>query len=87
MNLENQSAILEDIGQQVLANGEWARPEMYMEKIHAIKAEDIQRIARQMLRSKPTVAAFGDLNNLPDYQSIESALTNTEGKLPNTGKE
>ena len=82
MNLESRPVIFEDIGRQVLATGERKRPEVFIEKIQAINAEDIQRIASRMLRCKPAVAALGDLKKLPEYQSIESALSSRDGKLP-----
>ena len=34
----------------------------------AIRAEDIQRVARRMLQSPPSVAALGDLTHLPNYR-------------------
>ena len=85
MNLESRPVVFEDIGRQVLATGHRVRPEEFMEKIRAVKAEDIQRIASRMLRSKPSVAALGDLRKLPEYRSIESALLSRDGKLPRRG--
>ena len=82
MNFETQPVIFEDIGQQVLATGEWKRPDIFMEKIHTIKAEDIQRIAKRMLCSKPAVVALGDLRLMPEEESIVSALSSCDGKLP-----
>ena len=86
MNLESRPVVFEDIGRQVLATGERKRPEEFMEKIRAIKAEDIQRIASRMLRSKPSVAALGDLRKLPNFKEIESALSSRDGKLPRRGR-
>lgn len=86
MNLESRPVVFEDIGRQVLATGERKRPEEFMEKIRAINGEDIRRVASRMLRSIPSVAALGDLKKLPDYQSIESALSSRDGKLPRRGR-
>lgn len=86
MNLESRPVVFEDIGRQVLATGERKRPEEFMEKIRAITAEDIQRVSSQMLRSKPAVAALGDLRKLPDLKAIETALSSRDGKLPRRGR-
>lgn len=58
----------------MLAQGERKRPEEYIDRIAAVRAEDINRIADRMLASRPTVAAIGDLNNLPDVKEIELGL-------------
>lgn len=86
MNLESRPVVFEDIGRQVLATGERKRPEEFMEKIRAIRAEDLQRIATRMLRSKPSVAALGDLRKLPNYKDVEAALSSRDGKLPRRGR-
>jgi len=86
MNLESRPVVFEDIGRQVLSTGHRKRPEEFMEKIRAIKAEDIQRVASRMLRSKPSVAALGDFRKLPEYRAIESALVSRDGKLPRRGR-
>lgn len=39
INLESRPVVFEDIGRQVLATGERKRPEEFMEKIRAIKAD------------------------------------------------
>lgn len=43
---------------------------------------DIQRVATRMLRSKPAVAAYGTLSQLPRYGDIEAALATKNGRLP-----
>jgi len=85
MNLESRPVVFEDIGRQVLATGHRKRPEEFMEKIRAIKADDIRCVASRMLQSIPSVAALGDLKKLPEYQLIESALSSRDGKLPRRG--
>ncbi len=35
-----------------------------------------------MLRSKPAVAALGDLTELPSYEDIQAALSSKDGRLP-----
>lgn len=86
MNLESRPVVFEDIGRQVLATGKRKRTEEFIDKIRSITAEDIQRVASRMLRTKPSVAALGDLRKLPEYQSIETALSSADGKLPRRGR-
>ncbi|XP_038046621.1 mitochondrial-processing peptidase subunit alpha-like [Patiria miniata] len=82
MNLEARPVVFEDIGRQVLAIGERKQPQEYCHMIESITAEDIQRAASRMLRSKPSIAAMGDLSRLPDYNAIQEALASKDGRLP-----
>jgi len=86
MNLESRPVVFEDIGRQVLATGHRKRPEEFMEKIRAIRADDIRQVASRMLCSKPAVAFLGDLRKAPEYKAIESALLSRDGKLPGRGR-
>lgn len=86
MNLESRPVVFEDIARQVLATGKRKQTEEFIDKIRSITAEDIQRVASRMLKTKPSVAALGDLRRLPEYQSIESALSSADGKLPRRGR-
>ncbi|XP_013793391.1 mitochondrial-processing peptidase subunit alpha-like [Limulus polyphemus] len=82
MNLESRPIMFEDIGRQVLATGHRKPPEFFMDEIGKVTEEDIRRVAHRMLRSKPAVAALGDLKKLPAYEDIETGLLNKEGRLP-----
>ena len=39
-----------------------------------IESTDIIRVAQKMLSTKPSVAAYGNLSNLPAFEEIENAL-------------
>lgn len=47
-----------------------------------VTASDIRRVTTKMLRSKPAVAALGDLTELPSYEHIQAALSSKDGRLP-----
>lgn len=47
-----------------------------------VTASDIKRVTTKMLRSKPAVAALGDLSELPSYEHIQAALSSKDGRLP-----
>ncbi|XP_069915123.1 mitochondrial-processing peptidase subunit alpha isoform X2 [Oryctolagus cuniculus] len=84
MNLESRPVIFEDVGRQVLATHSRKLPHELCALIRGVKPEDIQRVASQMLRGKPAVAALGDLARLPPYEDIQAALSSRDGRLPRT---
>jgi len=56
--------------------------EHYIEKIGKVTKDDINRIARKMLTTKPSVAATGSLKNLPSFKDIELGLLHKDGQMP-----
>ncbi|RXM92195.1 Mitochondrial-processing peptidase subunit alpha [Acipenser ruthenus] len=82
MNLESRPVIFEDVGRQVLATGKRKLPHELCDLISKVTASDIKRVTAKMLRSKPAVAALGDLTELPTYDHIQEALSSKEGRLP-----
>ncbi|XP_065572903.1 mitochondrial-processing peptidase subunit alpha-like [Artemia franciscana] len=81
MNLEARPVVFEDLGRQVLFTGIRKRPEEFIQKIGAITKEDIYRVAKRLLASKPAIAALGNLKNLPEHRAIEEALLSKDGKI------
>ncbi|XP_066509590.1 mitochondrial-processing peptidase subunit alpha-like [Hoplias malabaricus] len=82
MNLESRPVIFEDVGRQVLATGKRKLPHELCQLISNVTASDIKRVTTKMLRSKPSVAALGDLTELPSYEHIQAALSSKDGRLP-----
>ncbi|XP_071096614.1 mitochondrial-processing peptidase subunit alpha-like isoform X1 [Haliotis cracherodii] len=82
MNLESRPVVFEDIGRQVLANGHRKPAKYFYEEINKITEEDIRRVATRMLRSRPAVAAYGSLSQMPSYGNIETALASKDGRMP-----
>ncbi|XP_036384757.1 mitochondrial-processing peptidase subunit alpha [Megalops cyprinoides] len=82
MNLESRPVIFEDVGRQVLATGKRKLPHELCDLISCVTASDIKRVTAKMLRSKPAVAALGDLTELPSYEHIQAALSSKDGRLP-----
>ena len=83
MNLESRPVVFEDIGRQVLANGQRRRPQYFIEEIAKISSMDIQNIARRLLSSPPALAARGQIQKgLPDIKDLQSGLLHREGRLP-----
>uniref|UniRef100_A0A8C4GFY6 Mitochondrial-processing peptidase subunit alpha n=1 Tax=Dicentrarchus labrax TaxID=13489 RepID=A0A8C4GFY6_DICLA len=82
MNLESRPVIFEDVGRQVLSTGKRKLPHELCDLISNVTASDIKRVTTKMLRSKPAVAALGDLTELPSYEHIQAALSSKDGRLP-----
>ncbi|TDG48949.1 hypothetical protein AWZ03_004633 [Drosophila navojoa] len=79
MNLESRPVVFEDVGRQVLVTGYRKRPEHFINEIEKVTAADIQRVAQRLLNSVPSVAARGDIQNLPELKDITNAL-NSSGR-------
>ncbi|XP_015512900.1 mitochondrial-processing peptidase subunit alpha isoform X1 [Neodiprion lecontei] len=82
MNLEQRPVVFEDIGRQVLATGSRKRPEYFIQAIEEINKEDINRVARRLLRSPPSVVARGEVSNVPSISDIQAGLLDSQGRLP-----
>ncbi|CAL1293081.1 unnamed protein product [Larinioides sclopetarius] len=78
MNLESRPVIFEDIGRQVLATGSRKEPEYFIQEIAKITADDIHNISTKMLKTKASVAALGDLKQLPSLKEINANLVSKE---------
>lgn len=82
MNLEQRPVVFEDIGRQVLATGSRKRPEYFMRVIEEISKDDINRVARRLLKSPPCLAARGEVKAIPSMADIQNGLHNAQGRLP-----
>ncbi|XP_002736805.2 mitochondrial-processing peptidase subunit alpha-like, partial [Saccoglossus kowalevskii] len=82
MNLESRPIVFEDVGRQVLAMGYRKPPEEFCRLIDSVTEDDIIRVATRMLRTKPSVAAMGDLKKMPDFVDICAGLASKSGRLP-----
>ncbi|XP_016990493.1 mitochondrial-processing peptidase subunit alpha [Drosophila rhopaloa] len=75
MNLESRPVVFEDVGRQVLVTGHRKRPQHFIKEIESVTAADIQRVAQRLLSSPPSVAARGDIHNLPEMSYITNAVS------------
>jgi len=65
---------VEDQGRQTLVYGKVHTPQQLAQRIDAVTAGDIQRVARNMLKTAPSIAAVGDLSTLPRYDIIANYI-------------
>lgn len=82
MNLEARPVVFEDIARQVLATGSRRPPEFFINEIDKITAADIQRVAKRLLATPPSLAARGEINEIQDLADIQAGLLNSEGRIP-----
>jgi processing peptidase subunit alpha len=70
--LESRLILFEDMGRQVLTYGKREDAATTCRKIESVTAEDIQKLAQEMLQShKPTLAATGShLEKIPRYEDV-----------------
>jgi len=74
MQLESRALKLEDIGRQIITYGRVQSAEEISQIISQVTAEDLQRVAKNMLKTPVTIAAAGDLTSLPRYEQIQRAF-------------
>ena len=53
---------------QVLASEERKTPAELCAMIESVTPQQLQVLAKRMMESKPSVGAFGDLKNVPNYE-------------------
>jgi len=70
MNLESRPVLFEDIGRQVLTYGKRIPPEELVSQISAVTAADLNKVAAVLLKTPPTVVAYGDPTCVPRYDLI-----------------
>merc|ERR1712146_220334 len=70
-NLDGSQQIAEDIGRQMLTLGRRMTLKETFDRLDAIKADDIKRVALEYLNDKDIVmAALGNISKLPDYAKL-----------------
>lgn len=73
MLLETRSAQVEDLGESVLLG---VSPAEVYSKIDTVTEADIQRVATNMMKTAPTLAAIGDVSYVPRYEAVRDAFAN-----------
>lgn len=75
MNLESRAVLLEDLGRQVLVRNKWISSEIFYNLIEKVTVNDIKEVCSLFLNSKPSVAALGNLDDLPTFDEISNAIS------------
>ena len=75
LSLDDTTAILEDIGRQIVTTGKRLSPEEVFEKVDNITKEDIVLWANYRLKNKPVaIVALGNTKTVPSVDYIEKQL-------------
>ncbi|RWR73579.1 mitochondrial-processing peptidase subunit alpha-like protein [Cinnamomum micranthum f. kanehirae] len=70
MNLESRMVVSEDIGRQILTYGERKPVEYFLKVVGEVTLKDISSIAQKIISSPLTMASWGDVINVPSYESV-----------------
>src|SRR3546814_16985292 len=87
MSRESSSSRAEQIAQHLLIYGREVTVEEIQSKIAAVTLADIERVARRLLASPPTVTAMGPLKHLQSTERTVARLSwyAGDGAMPFTG--
>ncbi|MED6168120.1 hypothetical protein PIB30_009079 [Stylosanthes scabra] len=72
MNLESRMVASEDIGRQVLTYGERKPVEDFLKAVDEVTLKDIASISQRLISSPLTMASYGDVIYVPNYESVSS---------------
>ncbi|XP_041004116.1 mitochondrial-processing peptidase subunit alpha-like [Juglans microcarpa x Juglans regia] len=72
INLESRILASEDIGRQFLIYGERKPMDHFLKAVDEVTAKDIASVAQKLLSSPLTMASYGDVINVPSYDSVSS---------------
>ncbi|OMO70945.1 hypothetical protein CCACVL1_18563 [Corchorus capsularis] len=72
MNLESRMIVTEDIGRQILTYGERKSVQSFLKMVDEVTLQDISKLAKKLLSSPLTMASYGDIANVPSYESVSS---------------
>nr|CAD1824170.1 unnamed protein product [Ananas comosus var. bracteatus] len=70
MNLESRMVASEDIGRQILTYGERKPIEHFLKAVDDVTLKDISSISEKIISSPLTMASWGDVINVPSYESV-----------------
>ena len=64
--------VSEDIGRQVLTYGERKPVEDFLKAVDQVTLKDIASISQKLISSPLTMASYGDVIYVPNYESVSS---------------
>jgi processing peptidase subunit alpha len=72
MQLESRLVLCEDIGRQFVTYGKRESPDEVCKKIEAVTADDLQKLAKDMLSHAPSVSMVGEnITMVPTFDDIQ----------------
>ena len=74
MGLESTSSRCEILARQIAIHGRYVPVAEMVQKVEAITADDVSRVAARCFATVPTVAALGPIGKIIDYSAIRTLL-------------
>jgi len=74
MSLESTTSRCEQLARQLMVFGRPMTVPEIVEKVEAVDADSVTRVAKQLVSTQPTVAALGPLGKLESYESVLERL-------------
>lgn len=71
---DNDVELMQDMGTQLLLTGRYGSPSDFAKIIDGVTEAQVTAVAKKILSSKLTLAAYGDIHTVPHYSSMEAAL-------------
>lgn len=78
MGLESTSNRCEQLAQHILFHGRLLSPKEITDSIEAVNIEDLNRLARTIFSSKPTLTSMGPLKSLESYEVFSDRLLKSQ---------
>lgn len=69
-NLDQTQVLMEDIGRQMLTSGKREDPVQLCARIDQVTPDQLQKVVTSMISTPLTLAAFGDVSNVPAYDEL-----------------
>jgi len=74
MGLESTSSRCEVLARQIAIHGRYVPVAEMVQKVEAITADDVSRVAARCFGTVPTVTALGPISKIADYETIRDRL-------------
>ena len=75
MSRESTSARCEHLANHLLLFGRPLTPEEIVAKVNAVGPTDVERVARRMFGSAPTLVSLGPVSRVPDYAELRRRMS------------
>ena len=74
MERESCAAQAEELGRQILCFGRPVPTAEMVSAIDKVSAADIKRLTKEIISSLPTLAAVGNVNDMPTFENVRAKL-------------
>ena len=74
MEKESAAAQAEELGRQIMCYNRPIPTQEMVEAIEKVTIADIRRLTAELLASEPTLAAIGNIEHMPDFETVQKQL-------------